>query len=255
MFIIIALMCIFLTLAFHEIGHAIAMHKCGVKITEIGLGMPVGLPHLSFRLNRWKDIQFTIHPLLLGAYVKPADGETERMKTLSFWDNVFMLCNGVQGNMLFGLLIAAGVLITKPVITETIWYEFGIVTILALLLITFSRACSKLTLTLIPACVMLLVKLAKSSSLDLMGPVGIVQETVNNTPDLHSALNMGFSLSVSLVVLNLLPICPLDGGKIISFLLEKKFPRIERVYRGLGVATIAIFILEVTGHDIFRLFK
>ena len=70
------------------------------------------------------------------------------------------------------------------------------------------------------------------------------------------ALDIAISLSISLAVLNLLPIPVLDGGQITMACLEKAFPRFERLrvpLTVLGLASLASLMIYTNVHDVVRL--
>lgn len=93
---------------------------------------------------------------------------------------------------------------------------------------------------------------------DFMGPVGI-SKTVAKTDTIKSFILILTLISLSLGVTNLLPIPPLDGGKIVLLLIEAiiRKPIDEKYEIGiqlLGFGLMILLSLYVTYHDIIRCF-
>ena len=71
----------------------------------------------------------------------------------------------------------------------------------------------------------------------LSGIVGIVVQGGQFAgTDVIKLLNYSIVLSLNLAILNLLPVPPLDGGKICLYVLEKFHPRLLRLHASLAVA-------------------
>ncbi len=94
----------------------------------------------------------------------------------------------------------------------------------------------------------------------ITGIIGIAEFT-------HRSVQLGFmvylrliaTLSLSIAILNILPIPALDGGRLVFVLLEaiRRKPanqRVEMTTNIIGFAVIVLLIVIVTYHDILRLF-
>jgi regulator of sigma E protease len=92
----------------------------------------------------------------------------------------------------------------------------------------------------------------------LSGVVGIVAAGKEVMSDgLISTLKFAVLLNLNLAVFNLLPIAPLDGGKIFCALLEKIHPKLAKVHTGMAVVGIVLLLglmLYTTVMDVFRQF-
>lgn len=92
----------------------------------------------------------------------------------------------------------------------------------------------------------------------LMGPIGI-SGMVAETNTLYDFVYLLALISLSLGITNLLPFPPLDGGKILIYLIEavRKKPMKENIEIGIQMAGFAIMILlslYVAYNDVLRIF-
>ena len=91
----------------------------------------------------------------------------------------------------------------------------------------------------------------------LSGVVGIVATGGQQTGlDLSKLLTWAALLNVNLALLNLLPLMPLDGGKIVMDILPALYPPLRRLHIPLaltGWALIIVLLIYVTVHDVTRL--
>ncbi|MBE5812451.1 MAG: PDZ domain-containing protein [Clostridiales bacterium] len=90
----------------------------------------------------------------------------------------------------------------------------------------------------------------------LSGPIGIAK-VVDQTTSWYDLLNLTVLISMNLGIVNLLPIPPLDGGKIVLLIIEgiRKKPVSEKVEGALQMLGFAFFIgltIFVTFNDIVR---
>ena len=98
----------------------------------------------------------------------------------------------------------------------------------------------------------------KVSVNQLMGPIGI-SGVVAQTSNLAEFVYILALISMSLGVTNLLPFPPLDGGKVVIYIIEaiRRKPIKENVEAGIQMAGFIILIglsIYVTYNDILRIF-
>ncbi len=102
----------------------------------------------------------------------------------------------------------------------------------------------------------------RSLPVEAVGPVGIVHQAVEyRLFDQGPLMILNFAgiISVSLAIMNLLPIMPLDGGRAVFIIAEHLFGRkrtekIEGYAQYIGIILLMLFIVGITGRDIWRIF-
>lgn len=95
---------------------------------------------------------------------------------------------------------------------------------------------------------------------EVTGPVGIAQLTGEVAKlGISPLLEFASIISINLAIINIFPIPPFDGGKIVFVLLEwvrrgkRVSPRIERLIHSIGFILLIAAILAITYKDIMRL--
>jgi regulator of sigma E protease len=95
---------------------------------------------------------------------------------------------------------------------------------------------------------------------EVAGPVGIAQVVGQSAAlGFHYVLNVIAMLSLSLAVINILPIPALDGGRILFIILEKikgkpVSMKYEQLAHTIGFVLLMVLIVVVTWRDIAKLF-
>lgn len=95
----------------------------------------------------------------------------------------------------------------------------------------------------------------------VVGPVGIVSYVGEASQNgFGSVLLLAALISVNLVIINLIPVPALDGGRLFVLIIEgvtrRKTPRlVVQILNALGVALIVLLMIVVTYHDVGRLFS
>ncbi len=96
---------------------------------------------------------------------------------------------------------------------------------------------------------------------EVSGPVGIAQMVYASASEgFNSLIRLTALLSLSLAVLNILPIPALDGGRLLFIIIEvirgkRADAKLEAVAHQIGYFLLLLLILMVTYNDILRLFK
>jgi regulator of sigma E protease len=230
----------------HEFGHFVAAKKAGVKVYEFSIGFPFSPKILTF--FRHGETAFTLRLLPLGGFVsfsKEGEGETGGLLGASLFKRAVIMSAGSLFNVMLAFLIFAAVAVIEkhlPFIDALLLSATALWEILS--------ATSAFIFSLISG---------GGSIEGLAGPVGIASMA-------GKAASRGFIslmyftgiLSMSIGVLNLLPLPALDGGQILMLLIEaiRRKPLNLRIYQAVTVLGMALFLaltVLVTYRDIVRL--
>ncbi len=95
---------------------------------------------------------------------------------------------------------------------------------------------------------------------DVVGPVGLVSAVGDaSSAGIGYVLSLAGFISLNLVVINLIPIPALDGGRLLIVAIEairrREAPKLlVQILNTLGIALIIVLMVTVTYHDVVRLF-
>ena len=220
----------------HEAGHFAAARAAGlpVRIFSVGFG-----PALWSR--RYRGVEYRFSAIPLGGYVLLGLDHSRDYLELPFSKRLAFSLGGPLANLiaalpLFALLNAAA----------------GELSLSGILLDPFAQTWQ--TLGLIGGSLAGLFQDPGS----LTGLVGIISEGGRFVGlEAVKALRFGILLTLNLAVFNLLPLPPLDGGRILLDLLQRINSGLGRIYLPLtlgGWAALILFMVYVTTMDIRRLF-
>jgi regulator of sigma E protease len=193
-----------LLILIHEAGHLAAAKLAGIPVAGFSVGFG---PKLWSR--RWGRTEYALRALPLGGYVLPAVEDPEEFRAFALSRRLLYFLGGPLANLAAALPLFALLNGTRG--------PLG-----ALLLAPFEQvagACRQL-LSFIPGLFV--------HPQGLTGVIGIMREGGQAAATGH-LLELALSLTISLAVLNLLPIPVLDGGQILLGVLEEIFPRLVRL--------------------------
>ncbi|HVS00568.1 MAG TPA: site-2 protease family protein [Thermoanaerobaculia bacterium] len=217
----------------HEVGHLVAAKLVGIPIADFSVGLG---PKLWTR--RWKGTDYSLRALPLGGFVLPAMAEESEFRRIALWRRILFFLGGPAANLATALPLLAVLNGTRQGLS---FYNVFVAPWGQLAALCWN------TLGVLPK------MFAQPESLS--GVIGIVA-VGGRISDGGMVLQFAILLSVSLAVLNLLPIPILDGGQIVMSTLEHLFPRMVRL-RGpltlLGMIVLGFVMIYANVQDVVRI--
>ncbi len=230
----------------HEFGHFIAARKSGVNVYEFSIGFPFS-PRLC-TLFRHKETVFTLRLLPLGGFVSFSKNGNEEAKELfgaSYFRRALIMSAGSLLNIAFAFIVFIPIFI----IGKDLHF-------IDAMLLSARTGWGILSWTII----VLLNILSGHGGMDgLSGPVGIAAIAGRAASEgILSLFYFTGVLSMSLGIMNLLPLPALDGGHLIMLLIEftKKKPLSRKAYQVAMLTGLSLFLIltfVVTYKDIVKL--
>jgi len=225
------------------IGLLILVHELGHFLSARWVKIPVARFSIGFGPKLWAckkgKTEYWLSLIPIGGYVLPEiEDETEFFKIPIYKRVIFSIGGPVANIVLFLLLFGVINVIVSGFSCRGVFVE------------PFSQTLASL-ISFLAA-----IPLLFSGSDQLSGVLGIVilgGQYIGT--DILRILNFSILLNLNLVVLNLLPVPVLDGGKIILYLLEKIHPKFMRLHIPLAVAGWVFMIglmIYATALDIGR---
>ena len=249
----------------HETGHYAVARLCKIKVNEFAIGFG---PKIWSKAKNGTTYEIRLIPLggfvsLEGEQEHSDEGsfntenkknEKELKNSMPFYKasipkRIAVIAAGALVNIIFGLLLyfiliaMRYVTIINNSIMEAVKYSF--------------TASTELIGSMFQG--MAGIFIGKFTLNDMTGPVGI-SSMVSQTNGIIEFLYLLSIISVSLGITNLLPIIPLDGGKIILLIIEamRKRPlkqEVEAKINSIGFIILIFFSLIVTCNDLTKLIK
>lgn len=244
MFFTIFIVLLLLALTVHELSHGIIMRKYGIVVPEAGLGLPLPyLPSISIRVS--PNFTFKIHPFLIGAYVRPA--EEAQIEKLPYREKAHIYGAGIIANFIMGFLMIMPWMIVKLIIHP----EARVTNLLILILLVFLtfvlwRFGGKISAYVFPFLGVVMVSYLIWSMItigvkeNIMGPIGLFKMGLGLV-SLYQATMWGAQVSIGFAMFNLLPLIPLDGGRIAMGFLEDRPNLNYGVKKTITIGSITLF--------------
>ncbi len=232
----------------HELGHYLVAKRCKVQVNQFALGFGPVIWH-----KKKNETDYELRLIPLGGFVNLEGEEEHSEKEGSFnkatiAKRIAIIAAGALVNIIFGVLVYF-ILITirHNIVVENnllASIKYGLGAVVELMKSIFWGLGQLVT--------------GKLNINDMVGPVGI-SSMVSQTNGIVEFIYLLALISISLGVTNLLPIIPLDGGKIVLLIIEKirKKPikrELELEIQTVGFFALIAFSIIVTYNDIAKLF-
>lgn len=276
----------------HEWGHFFAAKKSGVYVQEFGLGL--GKKLFGKKIG---ETEFTLNAVPFGGFVKMLGEEESSDDPRSFsravlWKRMWITLNGIFMNLIFSIavftvLFSIG---SAPIILSEadfkVAQQHGLVestgeldadgqTIFTLkdIQLPVHQALGYSLTEHWRITKYIFVKLGevpteirtnKKIPDTLSGPIGIAEATHKILPyGFKAILKLAALLSLSLAIMNILPIPALDGGRFLFQVLEliltpfkiSMDAKLENQIHMVGFGILITLIVIITGNDIWRIFS
>jgi regulator of sigma E protease len=216
----------------HEAGHFAAARLVGIPVADFSVGFG---PRVWSR--RWGRTEYALRAFPLGGFVLPDVADPEAFRAFALRKRLVYFLGGPLANLAAALSLFAFLNVSR--------YGFSVFRLVFAPFAQVAQAAWQVLASLSGV-------LSRPES--LTGAVGIVREGGRAAAAGHS-VELALSLSISLAVLNLLPIPVLDGGQILLGTLEELFPRLVRLRAPLtvlGLVLLASVMLYANVHDVVR---
>ena len=234
----------------HEGGHFLVAKLCKVKVNEFSVGFG---PKLLGK--RKGETLYSLRAVPLGGYVMLEGEEKESsdpraFNNISVWKRILIVAAGGVINIVLGLaiyfVIVTGIGVVPNDIDDTILNRIFYA---AQNTLDFAGSIANNVKDLFTQGI---------KKEQLMGPIGI-STVLSQTSGIVDFLYIMALISLSLGVTNLLPFPPLDGGKIVIYLIEairrkRMSIELEANIQAAGFMLMILLSIYVAYNDILRLF-
>lgn len=228
----------------HEAAHGVALRQAGFGIDEVAIGIPA-FPRLVLPPSPRRPFRLTISPWLVWAYVKPAC-EMEELEALPYRQGTWFYGAGIAVNLVEGLALAAAAHAAAGTWIPAAWYAAA-----AVVVWVFRRQVVMFAVPVAGLAGMAVVfwELARDLQTGQSGGVaGIWTILLVRGP--VAALYAGAIVALSLALLNMIPLMPLDGGRIAVAAVRRVFgDRGARVFARAGLIGVAVLFAAAFASD------
>jgi regulator of sigma E protease len=193
----------------HEAGHFVCARMAGIPVERFSIGF--GPAMWKFYLS---GVEYRVSVVPLGGYVLlDMEDETDYLN-LPLHKRLFFTLGGPLANLALAVPLYAAVIVLANGFSLTNLFIAPVMQVVNMIGVILNA----------------LAGLFRHSG-ELMGLVGLVVEGGRHVGlDTVKALSMAAVLSINLAVFNLLPLPPLDGGKMVLDTLHRIHARLVKIY-------------------------
>lgn len=234
----------------HEAAHALAMRRDGVRIITAGLGPPI---RPVIRISRWRGINWTISPWLVGAFVEPHHDQYREMELRTPYRRLAWHYNaGIIANILGMLAALAGLaLVNGAPLLALVAGGAAVVTWCGREYVA-AYICPALAPVMLAVLVGALVfAVMRGQSL---GFFTLMDDVAPRDLSAAQLLSMFAMIGFAVAVANLAPLFPADNARVLDLLMRKRFgPKVIRVYQVTGSVVLRGLMVVVLAFDAYSL--
>lgn len=239
-----------LTIVAHEFAHAAGLRRIGVEVTSAGVGFfkpRIRIHRRELPDGRTRSIYLS--PWLLGAWVRHDEEDHHAVEhDSSYHDYQWFVGAGIVANFVLG----GGLVTLALVLGEPQWLAAGIVAAVAVLIWVFRRGFAAYVLPAlsVPMLVLVLWSLLAGFG-EQQGPIAVAKVMAVDSFD--ASLGIAGLLSISLGLVNAMPLYPLDGGRMMWRVLERLVPAgLLRTFETVGVVLVTgVMLYSVVSDFVF----
>lgn len=255
----------------HELGHLLAMRECGVAVKSMMIGIP--LPKFTLRDNKWlqekfgKDFSFTFGLLPLAGGVTPENEDWDQngdYRSIAYIAGAGPLFNLLACIFTFACMFAVKFTKHATVHINGSTWEFSawiVASVLFAAVYVLWKLRRSVCAYIFPVIAILLfvvtLKMFIVSWQEMWhgGNIALLAKQADGVKTTIDLILFWVSVNFALGLTNLLPIFPLDGGRIMTRLLEGWLPNGAKFAKGIGLVLVAALVGFCITSDLWLLFS
>lgn len=232
----------------HEAAHAVVLWRLGFPIASAGLGLPFP-PVLRLQPTARRPFALTLSPWLVGAYVMPHREDEDAIEAMPYRQVAWYSGVGVMVN----LTLAGGFLTVLSIVYGSSWAATGVGAGVTVGLWVARRPLCRYVLPVLGVPMLGVVAYGMVDALAAGQATGIVGlgRVLGEVTSLHQALLIAALLNIGVAVFNLIPLYPLDGGRIADAAIRHLAgDRPARWFRYGAVPAVVLLLLASVFSDV-----